>query len=56
MGKPILNVLWLEACFQEKKKVPFDNFFYSDDKKGEIIEEDNDEQVSNVNFDRLANT
>lgn len=33
MGKPVLSVLWLEACFQEKRKVPYEDFPLQSDKK-----------------------
>lgn len=33
MGKPVLSVLWLEACFQEKRKVPYEDFLFQPDKE-----------------------
>ena len=32
MGKPIVNILWIEACFQERKKVPYEDFLIKEEK------------------------
>ena len=53
MGKPILNVLWLEACFQEKRKVPYGEFIFTEERKDH--EQENDSQDdANFNLDRLV--
>jgi hypothetical protein len=30
MGKPAVSVLWLEACFQEKRKVEYESFLFEE--------------------------
>lgn len=39
MGRPVLSVLWLEACFQEKRKVAYEDFLFQADKNAEEEQE-----------------
>lgn len=43
MGKPALSVLWLEACFQERRRVPYDEFLFRAEGRDQEAEAGDDE-------------